>query len=138
MQSDFLCTVWDAAQHQKDNPSTWRGLGRRSTLLRANAAPKQHNQVLPAERVEPSRHCLKRGSCVLASYSSIIIRYSKLSEHHLQSTVMNTSKNPILLPTRVSLSFISQTLRQRLLQAKRPGEKRRTKEEQPIQDKICC
>lgn len=74
MQSDFFYTVWDAAEHSKDNPSTWGSLGRGSTLLRANPAPKWHTQVLPNEPVEPSSHCLKGdpvpGSCVLASYSS--------------------------------------------------------------------
>lgn len=133
----------DATEHSKDNPSTWGGWGRRSALLRASPEPKLVHRFHLLSMLSPPVIAQKNFTCPRSCHwyltAPIVICYSKLPQHHLQTTVINTAKpTNVLLSKCVPWGFISETLRQRLLQAKRTGRKRNMKEEQPIQGKICC
>lgn len=130
-------------EHEKDNPYTQGGFGKGSVLFTAKPAPKWHSRVLPTKHAEPCKSLPKkrrfthvpgyrnRTAPLYTLLETVTAPFAKHRHRHSETT--------ILFPKCVGLSFITgQTLRQRLLRAKRPEGKKNTEKEQSVQDKRCC
>lgn len=139
-----LCVLYVMQdEHEKGNPYTQGGFGKGSVLFMAKPAPKWHSRVLPTKHAEPCRSLPKKRHFThvpgywnrTAPHYPLLERVTALFAKHSHKH----TKTMIFLPKCVGLSCITgQTLRQRLLQSKRPEGKQKTEKEQSVQDKTCC